>query len=164
MSGAPVKSSGRFWPWFVVGLLGINVCVVLVTVYLATHDRGFAVVPDYYQKAIHWDDEVARRNAQERLGWTAAVHPGVELDGRRCVEIDLSDREGRPLAGARVGLTMFHNAAPGEAVEASLKELSPGRYAAPAALARDGLWTFRVRAAKGTDEALYSLEERVIVP
>ena len=46
-------------------------------VYVATSDGSFAVEPDYYQKALHWDDARSAAAENAGLGWT------VELDGRR---------------------------------------------------------------------------------
>ncbi|MFI4896580.1 MAG: FixH family protein [Phycisphaerales bacterium JB059] len=63
--------SGRIWIFGVVGLLLLNVGVCAVTVVAATGDPvAAAVEPDYYQKAVDWDEDKARWPAPERLGWT----------------------------------------------------------------------------------------------
>lgn len=46
----------RLWPGMIFALLGLNACVVGVTLYLAHSDRSFAVEPEYDRKALAWQE------------------------------------------------------------------------------------------------------------
>lgn len=51
------------YPGMVIGILLMSVIAQMTIVYKATSDGGAQVVPDYYEKASHWDDEQAREAA-----------------------------------------------------------------------------------------------------
>jgi hypothetical protein len=86
------------WIVAIVGLLAGNVIATIVLI-AASHHGGSQVIPAYYDKAIHYDDQIdqARRNTQ--LGWAIAA----KLDGGAIVI------EGAP-AGATVAVTGYPRA------------------------------------------------------
>lgn len=43
------------WPAFIVGLLALNVIVVGITVFAAVTNPA-QVEPDYYERALNWDE------------------------------------------------------------------------------------------------------------
>lgn len=89
--------SGRIWIFAVVGLLLLNVGVCAVTVVAATGNPvAAAVEPDYYQKAVDWDEDKARWPSPERLGWTIQAR---DL-GAGVVAFDLA---GTPSGGTPTG-------------------------------------------------------------
>jgi hypothetical protein len=47
------------WPLIVLGLLVGHISLMVVAVIIATHDQANTVLPDYYQKAQHWDQDRA---------------------------------------------------------------------------------------------------------
>ena len=51
------------WRWggFVVGLLSLQVAGGITAIVLATGDESVAVVPNYHEKSLQWDAEVAVR-------------------------------------------------------------------------------------------------------
>ena len=51
------------YPGMVVSILMMSVIAHVVLVYKATSDGGAQAVPDYYEKAINWDEEQARAAA-----------------------------------------------------------------------------------------------------
>lgn len=71
------------WILAIVGLLAGNMIATGVLI-AASHDGASQVIPAYYDKAVHYDDQIdqARRNAQ--LGWTitaAADHDALVITG-----------------------------------------------------------------------------------
>lgn len=54
--------SGFQWPLMVVGLLGLNICICAVTITAATKTKP-EVEPDYYRRALQWDEHRAEQTA-----------------------------------------------------------------------------------------------------
>lgn len=87
------------WRWgsLVVGMLGLQVVLGVVAITLATNDDSVAVVPDYYEKALRWDDEVARRSASDALAYQASVRitdDGMPVSG---IRLELRDAQDQPV-------------------------------------------------------------------
>jgi nitrogen fixation protein FixH len=151
VAGAKPRS-GTYWPFVIVALLvggaGANIGLMVV----ATRDASFAVEPDYYRKALHWDEMMAQEARNQALGWTAAVaferlaRPGeVEVTAR------VNDRGGRPVEGARVAIETFHSARASHVLTATLAPGAAGQYSAALLLDRPGLWEVRLRVERGDE-------------
>ena len=141
----------RLFPGIVFVLLGTNVCIVGATVYLANSDRSFAVVPDYYQKALAWNQTLAQQQRNAALGWSATVSVGAESTLGRTVSVRLLDRAGMPVERANVELIAFHDARAADQYGATLSEAAPGVYETAMPIERAGSWEFRIRVQHGTD-------------
>src|SRR5262245_15559818 len=136
-------------PAMVFGLLGLNVCIVGVTVYLAHNDASFAVEPDYYRQAMAWNATAAQQRRNAELGWTAGVGLGGTRAGERSVSVRLSGRDGAPIRGAAVDLVTFHSARAGRRLAATLMESADGRYETTLPIDRPGEWEFRLSVRRG---------------
>ena len=84
------------WVGAIVGLLGANVLGTLVLI-AASHHGASRVIPNYYERGVHYDDQIDQAEADRRLGWHVdlAVAGGVAT-------ITARDVAGTPLAGATV--------------------------------------------------------------
>jgi nitrogen fixation protein FixH len=151
----------RLFPGIVFGLLGLNACIVGTTVYLAHSDRSFAVEPDYYQKALSWDQTAAQDRRNAVLGWKTELTVGPRGGTGRAVCLRLKDSEGGPVAGAAVDLIAFHSARAGQRLAATLSEISPGLYQAALPIERSGAWEFRLTVRRGTETFTASLQQHV---
>ena len=147
-----MRSEGRHWPLILAGLLlggvGANIALMLV----ATGDASFAVEPNYYAKAVAWDETMAQEAKNAALGWGVAVTldrapvPGkVELAAR------ITDRAGAPISGASVSVEAFHSSRARRVFTAPLLPAADGRYAVTLPLERPGLWEIRVRIERGPE-------------
>jgi len=146
-----VSSRGWYWPVglaaLLVGSAGANIALVVVT----SRDASFAVEPDYYAKALAWDETMAQQARNEALGWSLGLR--VEPTGQRgrmMVTARLTDSASAPLLGARVAIEARHNARANRVLTATLEPRDVG-YEAAMPLARPGLWEFRVRVTRGPD-------------
>lgn len=140
------------WPAIVVGLLVLGAGANIGLLIVATHDPSFAVEPDYYEKAVHWDDKRAQDAVNLALGWRAEVEAEPVLDrGRPAarVVVHLADREGRPVEGAAVTLETFHLARAADVLHGSLRAGAAGDYEVVLPLRRAGLWEFRLDVVRG---------------
>lgn len=83
-----------FWPGFVVGLLMLNVSMSFTILYKATSDEGPQVVPDYYQRSVHFEDEIQARMRFQDRGWDVLVSPGIQEH-----TVTILDGAGEPVEG-----------------------------------------------------------------
>lgn len=137
------------WPGLVVGLLGMSVTMVTITVVAAVGDPSFAVESDYHEKAMQWDEHVAQQATNADLGWNVVVDLGT-MPGSvdQTLNVRLTDSVGLPISGASLSGGCFHYAAADRVQSLVFAELpeEPGTYAAPAVLNRGGLWDLRLQA------------------
>ena len=110
------------WTLIIVGILGGSVLSMGTLIYFANDSRAGNVIPDYYQKAAHYDDTIAVAEASRQTGWTFAATWTGEL------VVHAVDRDGRALSGASVRVEGFHRAFAGERISQPLREHAPGVY------------------------------------
>ncbi len=141
------RPTSRFsiWPGAIFVLLGVNVCVVGVTIYAAVSDRAFGVEPGYYEKAVEWDEAMAQQSRNAALGWSIAVLRDAPLT------VVLTERDGSPIPSARIEGIAFHHARSAQRFALTLHERDhdahPGVYTSDdAALSTHGLWQLRLTA------------------
>jgi nitrogen fixation protein FixH len=151
---------GLQWPIGIALVLilsaGSNIWVALI----AARDEAFAVEPDYYQKAVHFDDEMALRAASAKLGWHVIPTLALGDAGQRgSLEATVTDSSGTPISGATVQLLAMHNARASHQLTATLLDAGEGRYRAPLDAVRPGEWELRFLVTRGTDR--FAVRERV---
>ncbi len=140
---ARAKSRGLFWALLPVGLLGASLAGLLTMATIASRDPGFAIEKGYYERAVHWDRQQAEWAENERLGYSLQLDIAETAGGGRDVVVNVEDRAGAPLRGARVSVEAFANARAAERRTLSLREQADGSYRAALGRARGGLWEFR---------------------
>ncbi len=138
--------SGRFWPWFVVLLLVGTAGAQGIMLYAATHDRAYAIEPDYYRKAVAWDSAMSRARDNATLAWTARAEFVRTAAGDAALHITLQDSLGAPVRGAGVRVVALHNLEAARPTSASLAETADGVYVVAFPNPRIGLWELRIDA------------------
>ena len=131
------------WPGFVIALLGMSITMGTITVLAATRDpASFAVIDDYYEKGLRWDEHKAQLAQNSELGWEVAVEVGEpDALGRRPLVVMVLDREGVPIEDARIEASIYHHAAAKRVETLTLEPGAlPGQYQAQADITRQGLW------------------------
>lgn len=122
---------------------------------LAARDPGFSLEPDYYRKASSWDQEQAQRAENARLGWKLVA----EKAGSR-VQLVVDASDGR-VSGASGEVEAFAIARASDVQKVELREVGPGRYAAPIRFTRPGLWELRATVRKGADKFTQTLRVEI---
>lgn len=89
-------SAGTRWILAIVGLLVGNLVAMGVLMGAARLDAP-KIIPEYYDKAVHYDDAIDQAAKNRLLGWRATPR----WEGKDFVA-DVTDRDGQPLAGASV--------------------------------------------------------------
>jgi nitrogen fixation protein FixH len=138
------------WPAIVVAVLVGQIVFGLWMARLAGSDPHFAIEPDYYTRAVQWDQTMAQARRNQRLGWHATatlsrngVHDAVlhvaltDSLGAR-VHVDSAQCSALPVAHANRVATL------------TLQSDTAG-YRADIAGGATGLWDISVRAVRNGD-------------
>lgn len=146
------QRKGWIWPFAIAIVLLVSAGSNIVIMLVARSDKSFAIEPDYYQKALDWDDVMAQEERNISLGWhvDARVDLGSGPDSGRVV-VTLTDSLGEPLQRASVDAVALHNARAAVRMGATLSEEGPGVYSASIAADKAGLWDVIITAQKGPD-------------
>jgi nitrogen fixation protein FixH len=170
MSDDPAPKVGRsrshwFWPGLILSLLGIQILLMLVMVFVATRDDSFSTEPDYYQKGLHWNETAAQLRENSRLGWTGALKVLDESKAGtdRIVELALRDVSGQPVDAASVVVLAFPHVRGQDRRTAGLKSVGGGRYRTPWRFDRQGVWEFRFTAYRGSDTFTQTIVREVFL-
>jgi nitrogen fixation protein FixH len=122
------------WGTFVVLLLGSQVAIGVVAIFLAGSDPTVAVVPGYHKKALMWDESVQLRQSSQELGWKVELRVLPGLNSSR-LQWTVTDREGDEVDRLHGRVVMFHHARAGEPIEFRIEDKLDGIE-----LDREGYW------------------------
>jgi nitrogen fixation protein FixH len=145
--------SSRKWPMIVVGMLVAHASLWVGAVFIARSNATFAVEPDYYQKALHWDETAAQAAENRRLGWgmTWELSAAGGADQTRRVTATLVNRDGTPLDGAAIDVEVFSHRRGQERRRFSLTPGGDGKYSVDITGMQPGVWEFRAEARRGPE-------------
>jgi FixH protein len=148
-----VKRRGARWALVPVALLASSLFGVGGMALVAVRDPNFALEPDYYQKAIHWDQVQAQAANNQRSGFQVLAPAVIVLDkqGRATLKLEIKSQSGHAVTGAHVIATGFPNAYSEDISPLQFSEQTPGVYLAPIQARHVGLWEFRVALDSGAD-------------
>ena len=144
---------GFAWAWVPVVILGAMFAGWGVMLSFALDDPGFGIEPDYYAKAVHFDEHQAQARESHRLGWVLDVQPQPDARGA-LISVVLRDRNQQPMPGAAVRATAFHNARSNQIRELEFRDEGDGRYSQRLAPFRPGLWEFRFEVQRRSERFL----------
>lgn len=166
MNGSSLATSraGKFWACVPALLLGSMLAGMGVLVSVALDDPHFALEPDYYDKAVHWDRSRAEATASQALGLRLTISPALHraADGSVELEVSVADRTRAPFSGATVELEAFPNAYRNRAQRLTLRESSPGVYRGKLEHGDLGLWELRVAVSRGAERFHEALRRDVL--
>ena len=148
---------GSMWPYIIGGALALHVVGSMVMVYFATSNESYAVEPDYYQKALHWDDKRAQDRANTELGWQLEFTVEPAAAGQDpTLRVELTSADGEPVTNATVAVEAFSNVRRDDVLNAVLAATESG-YASTLPMHGDGRWEFRFHVTRDSD--LYTYRE-----
>lgn len=139
---------------------------IMIAITLATGDRSFAVVPDYYEKGVAYDERKALLAESAALGWSVVIGPGEYADaiGQRELVVSVRDAEGQPVQGLDVKVEAYHVARASEPVALKFVEALPGQYVAQARMSKEGFWQFAIDATNDNHRFVAELRQFVQKP
>ncbi len=135
------------WVLAPFALLSLSVASVTVMITLARGDgQGAAAEPDYYRKAVQWDEIKAQRAANDALGWVVTPTITAGRDDPRCarLEVVVADKYTVEIAGASVEAEVIPIRAADARVSFTLSPMGGGRYGADVPVRVGGTWECRV--------------------
>lgn len=159
----PSKSSGLRWPMAIVGILLLATGADIAMLFVAMGDDSFSTEPDYYQKAVDWDDYAAQRETNLKLGWRASLATRPGAPGKAVVSVVLVDGTGETVA-ASVEMSAFANARASNIQSVTLTADPDGSYFTSITVTRPGLWEFRLRATHGDTVFTQTIRQDVGTP
>jgi nitrogen fixation protein FixH len=133
------------WTIGICALLGGNILAVGGLI-IASGGHERQVIPSYYDKAVHYDDRIDQDAKNVTLGWRTAVH--LDRDG---VEVEVRDRGGAPLTGAKVHVTGYQRANAGELLDLDLAPSGAGLYRVARSELHAGVYDLTVTVKKAGD-------------
>ncbi|GAA4468263.1 FixH family protein [Novipirellula rosea] len=139
------------WGGLVVGLLTLQVAVGVIAIMLATGDPSAAVLPDYYQKSLDWDNQRSSETASHELGWKIALVP---IPGQHNATLQgvLTDADGEPVRIASGTVHMYHYARAADVKTFSIQANSNGVVVAEDCFPVDGLWQIDIDVTNDQDQ------------
>lgn len=133
------RSAAIRWGGFVVVLLGLQVAGGAAAIYLATGDPSVAVVPDYHEKALHWDQEIARQRETANLNWNVRLDVAPGISGQSLV-LRVSDAENQLIHIKQGELRIYHHARAGEVIRIGVKSAAAEPIVVKDCFHKVGLW------------------------
>lgn len=131
-------SAATRWTIAIVSLLAGNVIAMLVLMGVA-HSGGSEVIPNYYDRAVQYDTEIDDATSSLALAWSADVSLG-----RSMIEVQVRDRAGLPLDGARVRVTGYSRGHGDRHIDAVLALVGNGVYRAALRMPAVGVHDLKV--------------------
>ena len=150
----------RWVPWAIVGAFLVIFAVNGAFAYFAIHSDTGLVTLHPYAEGNGYNRVLEDAAAEAALGWSGTIDYRRAADGSGTLVAALSDAQGRPLSGAALRARVLRPLGPGDEVELTLTETTPGRYAAPLAVTRLGQWEVRALAQRG--DAVFQFDSRLI--
>lgn len=147
------------WAWIVAAMLVTHTTLMITIATIAVDDPSFTTVPDYYERALAWDELRERRQESDRLGWEVDIAPSAL--GDRLV-VTLLDRDGVPVVGASGDLSLYHHAGARDVRTVELVERGDGVYFATVDVSRVGAWQVTLVAQRHTGEDYFDEREVVV--
>jgi nitrogen fixation protein FixH len=155
----------RAWPlWILAGFFGVIFTANGVLLYLANTSWTGLTTEQAYEEGRTYNKELARSDAQHKLGWRASLKATPQqAEGRHLVRLDLAmtQAEGKPLTGGQVDLLMVRPTHEGFDLKVSMTEGPAGTYGAHVELPLPGQWEVRALVTTATGE--FRLTERITV-
>lgn len=148
-------SPGTLIPLLIAGALALHVVGSMVMVVIATSDDSYAVEPDYYAKALAWDERRAQEQRNAELGWDLRFSLDPAAPGADpTVQATLTGAAGEPIADARVAVEAFSNVRRDDILTAVLSP-APEGYRATLPMHGSGRWEFRFTVTRDQDVFTY---------
>ncbi len=134
---------GNRWPWIIVGMLVFHASIILGTIAVVSARHDLYVEPDYYAKAIDWDNQRAMREMAETMGWTIGLkvqEVPSDSTARQTIQVSIHDRDGQPIDGALIEAEVVHPAHANDRIHLVLLGVSDGQYQRGVKMNIPGFW------------------------
>ena len=159
MTFAPL--SGRAVLLWLAGFFGVIFAVnaAFITMSVKTFSGEDEQKP--YLQGVEYNDSLARRTEQRRLGWQAQIGASRLSGGAVRIAVMVKDRNSQPLRGLALTAELRHPADERRDRQLSLAETAPGLYQSDVPGVMPGHWDVLV---SGKARAPFEADRRLWVP
>jgi nitrogen fixation protein FixH len=140
-----------------LAFFGAVIAVNVVFVVFAVGSFPGEDVRRSYLQGVQYNETLAERRAQDALGWRAAAD-FVGDSRSAALEVELIDREGRPVNGAAVQGELRWPADARHDRTLAFESVGNGRYRAELGDLTEGRWRLRARAERGENARDFEAE------
>jgi nitrogen fixation protein FixH len=137
--------------WWVAGFFAVTIALDSLFVVWAIQTFPGEQVKNSYVLGLDFNQEVARRKAQEQIGWTAEI--GVRDEPSRMLVVRVKDADVVAVTGLKVSASV-HVAGQSGAQTLKLAEQVPGEYVAPLDLPSTVRVEIAASASRSSSEAI----------
>ena len=145
------NKKGSYWPWLLVGLLVSGSSFNLYMVHRALSDPSFAVEKNYYKKALQWDQTMAQKRTNAKLGWAIKANVKPHLKKNKAsikVHAKVVDKSGQVVKDAHVSFEAFHNARSARRFNKDMRRYNDSHNTTIPTY-RQGIWVFQYTVLRG---------------
>ena len=156
------RTRGWWYPWIMMGVLGVVMVVNMVMAYFATSTFNGVITDNAYEKGVTYNRTLEAARNQSDLHWNteAAFTPGTGHAGN--VVITFQDKNGHGVDGLEVQALVDRPNVTGHDKRVGFTAMGGGKYAADVTFAEAGQWDFDMLAF-GKD-VTYQFQRRFVVP
>lgn len=136
------RSAKRFYIGLVLLLFAIQATILGIALSMVIGEPALAVIPDYHQAALDWDNSRAASTAAHKKGWELQLEVSDIADGRgmRALQFHALDQNHQPISDLVILAKVYHHAQADLVERFELRHVGEGRYMAMPKMGRPGLW------------------------
>lgn len=151
------------WTAFILMFFMIQAIIWTVAISLTAGDESHAVVANYDEQALKWDELKQLRRESAQLGWTSEtlIDRTDDISGQRGVTVRLVDETGGPVTQAVFNMRAFHRAMAAKPQQLTFTEIGPGVYGAKIKVERYGKWSIVGSASVG--DQVFLMDDNYLV-
>ncbi|HEU0162813.1 MAG TPA: FixH family protein [Rhizomicrobium sp.] len=137
--------TGRGVLLLLIGFFGVILATNVVFIALAVGSFRGEDEQKPYQQGVAYNQTIARRGEQARLGWSADISATRLASGLVRIELVVKDRDGGSRQGLQLAGLLRHPADENRDRRITLHPVSPGRYRADVGGVTSGTWDVQVK-------------------
>ncbi len=160
------KTAQLLWTGIILFFFMIQAIIWMFAISITASDHSHAVVSNYDEEALRWNEVQQVRRSSDALGWIQKLYVDSSSDtlGNRTVTLSLHDVEQRPIENAAITLKAFHRGRAAEVHHVEFHVIAPGVYSGNLRVRSGGIWQFEGSACVGQDQLLIDTQVHVSVP
>ena len=147
------RTAQLMWTAFILMFFVIQAIIWTIAISITSRDESHAVVANYDEQALKWDEVKAMQRASYELGWQSqiAVDSNADIRGHRGLKLKITDKDGNAVDNAMISLQAFHRGRASEVQNLEFTEVERGTYQSTIQLRKTGNWQFSGVATKQAD-------------
>lgn len=147
--------------WTIFGFFAVTIAVNAFFIVRAVGTFPGEQVEKSYLVGLEYNDELARKEAQRRLGWVAQA--GFIDEPARSLVVRLQSRDGLPVSGLDMSADVFLSGAGDDVTRLELSEHAAGEYVAAVSSLGAGRAVIEIEAFRpGETKAVFQASKKLI--